>query len=220
MKQNDSIKIYGISGLGADKRVFDFLELNYEFTALDWIAYKPKETIKVYAERLIETYQLATKPNVVIVGVSFGGMIASEMHKLLNTKKTFVISSATKSDELPFLYALAGKLHLIRWIPNILLKPNVHILAFLFGTKKKKLLKDIINDTDLDFLKWGIYAITKWKKTTSNSEIITIHGTKDKIIPVKGQKKYLLKNGGHFMIVDRSAEVSSILNREIEEIRK
>lgn len=220
MSSKEKIYIYGISGLGADKRIFDFLELKYEFTALDWIEPQPKETIKAYVKRLIEVYELATKPNIIIVGVSFGGMIAAEMHELLNTKKTIVISSATKSTELPYLYTLAGKLNLVRCIPKWFLKPNTHLAAFFFGTKRKKLLKAIIQDTDLNFLKWGMFAITKWKKTTDNVDIITIHGDKDKVIPAKGDKNYLLKKGGHFMIVDLADKVSTIINKEIEKILK
>jgi hypothetical protein len=66
LKQNENIHIFGISGLGADKRIFDFLALDYEFTALDWIPFTPKETIASYAERMIETYQLDKKTNIVI----------------------------------------------------------------------------------------------------------------------------------------------------------
>ena len=216
MKQNENIHIFGISGLGADKRIFDFLELDYEFTALDWIPFEANETITSYAQRMISTYALDQKSNSVIVGVSFGGMIASEMHALLETKKTFVISSATTIKELPTLFSFAGKLNLVHWIPKLFLKPNVHLVAFFFSTKRKKLLKAIINDTDLDFLRWGMFAITKWKNTKNFPEIITIHGTKDRIIPKKGNKTYVIENGGHFMIVDQSAVVSRIINDELK----
>lgn len=216
MKENTNIKVFGISGLGADKRIFDYLNLDYEFIPLDWIVPKSKETIQQYAQRMIDHYKIDKELNVVILGVSFGGMIASEMNSILNPTKTFVISSATKSSELPWLFSIAGKLKLIHLIPKKLLKPNVRIAAFLFGTKKKKLLKAIIDDTDLDFLKWGIYAITNWKKTESDSKIITLHGTKDKVIPSKGQKNHLLHNGGHFMIVDMTDKVSAIINKEIQ----
>lgn len=216
MKQNDHIKIFGISGLGADQRIFDYLHLDHEIITLDWIEPKSKETIASYAQRLIDHYQIDKETNIVILGVSFGGMIASEMHSLLDAKKTFVISSATQTKELPWLFSIAGKLNLIRWIPKKLLKPNVRIAAYLFGTKRKKLLKAIIDDTEVNFLKWGIYAITTWKKPESNSEIIRIHGTKDKVISAKGQKTYLVKNGGHFMIVDMADEVSRIINEELQ----
>jgi hypothetical protein len=145
-------------------------------------------------------------------------MIASEMHSLLKTKQTFVISSATHYKALPWLFSLAGTLNLVRFIPRFLLKPNIHLIAFFFGTKRKKLLKTIIEDTDLDFLRWGMYAITKWRKVEISPEIITIHGTKDLIIPKKGTKDYLVKNGGHFMIVDESLLVSTIINKEIAKI--
>ncbi|WP_298517632.1 alpha/beta hydrolase [uncultured Kordia sp.] len=216
MKQQHNIHIFGISGLGADKRIFDFLALNYDFTAIDWIDPIPKETIASYAQRLIDHYEIDKKPNSVILGVSFGGMIAAEMHELLETKKTFVISSAAKVQELPRIFSIAGKLKLIRLIPSFFLKPNIHLAAFLFGTKQKKLLKAIIKDTDTHFLRWGITAITTWKKGTSASDIITIHGTKDKVIPKKGEKTYVIENGGHFMIVDFADKISSILNEEIQ----
>ena len=31
------MKIYGISGLGADKRVFKYLKLDFDFIPIDWI---------------------------------------------------------------------------------------------------------------------------------------------------------------------------------------
>ena len=220
LKQQQNIHVFGISGLGADKRVFNFLKLNYDFTAIDWIEPLPKETIASYAQRLINEYQLNTESNIVIVGVSFGGMIASEMHPLLKPQKTIVISSATKTSELPRLFSLVKRLYLSRWIPNFLLKPNIHIAAFLFGTKRKKLLKSIIKDTNIQFLRWGMYAITNWIKAKSASDIITVHGTKDKIIPKKGEKTYTIKNGGHFMIVDLADEVSTVINEEILKLKK
>jgi len=217
LKQKEHIQIYGISGLGADKRIFDFLELEYQFTALDWIPPQPKETIASYAQRMITFYELDTKPNIAIVGVSFGGMIASEMCTLLKAKKIFAISSATTPKELPRLFAFAGKLNLTRWIPKMFLKPNIHLATFMFTTPKKQVLKAILDDTDLEFLRWGMYAITTWKKTESDAEIVTIHGTKDRIIPKKGAKKYVIKNGGHLMVVDYSSKVSKIINEELQE---
>jgi hypothetical protein len=46
------MKIYAISGLGADKRVFSNLSLNYDIVHLDWIEPKPNESISEYSLRL------------------------------------------------------------------------------------------------------------------------------------------------------------------------
>ncbi|MEM6684971.1 MAG: alpha/beta hydrolase [Bacteroidota bacterium] len=218
MEQKDDLHIYCISGLGADKRVFDFLELACQFTALDWIPHQPKENIASYAKRLIDFYELDKKPNCVIIGVSFGGMIAAEMCSLLKARKVFVISSATSSKELPKIFSLAGRLNLVQWIPKIFLKPNIHLAAFMFGTQRKKLLQSILNETDLDFLRWGMHAITTWNKPKNNIEIVTIHGTKDRIIPQKGTKNYSIQNGGHLMIIDEHIVISNIINEEIKKM--
>ncbi|MDF4221942.1 hypothetical protein [Maribacter huludaoensis] len=51
------MKIYAISGLGADQRVFEHLNLDIELIALDWITPHKNESIKVYAKRLSEVIE-------------------------------------------------------------------------------------------------------------------------------------------------------------------
>ena len=46
-------KVYFISGIGADKRVFSFLDLSFcEPVFLDWIAPNKQESLESYALRL------------------------------------------------------------------------------------------------------------------------------------------------------------------------
>ena len=53
----------------------------------------------------------------------------------------------------------------------------------------------------------------KWIINTRADGIIKIHGDADRMIPYNNNATdYTIKNGGHFMVVDRSEEVSSILN--------
>tara|TARA_B100000809_G_C14988760_1_gene477214 strand:+ start:714 stop:860 length:147 start_codon:yes stop_codon:yes gene_type:complete len=47
------LKISGIIGLGADKRVFKFLKLDSELISIDWIEPPNNENISVYAKKLI-----------------------------------------------------------------------------------------------------------------------------------------------------------------------
>jgi hypothetical protein len=57
-KSKIRMKIYAISGLGADKRVFEYLSLEHELVPISWIKPKSKESIIDYAERLIDKYDL------------------------------------------------------------------------------------------------------------------------------------------------------------------
>lgn len=209
------MKVYGISGLGADKRVFDFLTLDYEFTPVDWITPNKNESIINYSKRLSEI--IDTKNDFCLIGVSFGGLIATEISQILNPKTTILISSAHTKHELRPIFRWFGKTQLIRLMPVFLFDPPRLIAKYIFGAKNSKLLNDILDDTDLSFAKWAVNELTNWKNITQLKNVLKINGTKDKLIPPKGNTKMeLIDNGEHFMIVDRAKEVNEIINNEIK----
>ncbi|MBC7650419.1 MAG: alpha/beta hydrolase, partial [Deinococcales bacterium] len=83
-------KVYFISGLGADKRSFSFLDLSFcEPIFISWLIPLSKETLVAYALRLRATI---TEPNPIIVGLSFGGMLVTEMAKNDATVTPIIIS--------------------------------------------------------------------------------------------------------------------------------
>ncbi|SER45311.1 alpha/beta hydrolase [Pedobacter rhizosphaerae] len=150
------MNVYLISGLGADRRIFGKLKFpeNTVINHIDWIPPQPKEKLANYAQRLSEIID-PSKP-FAIIGVSFGGMIAVEIAKVLSPVVTIIISSSLKSSHLPISYQLAGKLNLLPLIPASLLKSSNKLTQnYFFGIKtavEKKLLSKIVNDTDAQFL--------------------------------------------------------------------
>ena len=100
-------KLFLLSGLGADKRVFDFLDLcQYEPHHVIWVAHVPYETITEYAKRLLPQIT-GHKP--VLIGVSFGGMIALEMAKFIEVEKVILISSALTPQAIPPYFKMMSK---------------------------------------------------------------------------------------------------------------
>ncbi len=209
------MKIYGISGLGADKRVFQYLTLDCEFIPLDWIAPKNKETIERYSMRLAQNIEM--NEDFGILGVSFGGLVATEISKKLNPKLTILISSAETKRELRNIYRLIGKTGIINYLPKKIFFPPRKIANWAFGAKQKQLLNHILDDADLKFTKWAIGELTSWNNTKKlKNRILKIGGTNDKLIPPsKDSNIRLIEKGEHFMIVDRAEEISEIINKEI-----
>jgi pimeloyl-ACP methyl ester carboxylesterase len=200
--------IYLLSGLGGDKRVFEFLDLTaFQVKHIDWITLGETESIEDYAKRLCT--QITThKPT--LIGVSFGGMIATEIANHIECMKVILISSAETRHEIPFYYRLAGKLRLPKIIPVSYLKKINSATHWMFGTKTKaecNLLHEIIKSTDEKFLKWAIDKIVFWKNTRSIPNLIKIHGTADRILPLT-IADYKIKGGEHFMIVNRANAIS------------
>ena len=211
------MKIYGISGLGADKRVFKFLTLDFEFISIDWITPNKNEPLKSYSKRLCEV--IDTEKDFCIIGVSFGGLIATEISQILKPKMTFLISSAQTNRELRSIFKWFGKTNLIKVIPTSLFDPPRFIAKYLFEAKNSKLLYSILDDTDLSFAKWAVNELINWKNTVEIENVLKINGTSDKLIPPKGNTKMELINGGtHFMIVDNADEISKIINKTIKNL--
>jgi pimeloyl-ACP methyl ester carboxylesterase len=209
------LKIYGISGLGADKRVFDFLKLDYSLIPVEWIKPLERETLKDYSVRLSGV--IDTKSDFALIGVSFGGLVAVELSKLLKPRLTILISSVEVKNELRPIYRIIGKLGLLNKLPSNLFDPPRNIAQFIFGTDNKELLDSILDDTDLKFAKWAVNELVNWDNQDRIKNLIRIHGTKDKLIPWRGSNKVeLIENGEHLMIVDRSDEISKIINEKIK----
>jgi len=207
------MKVYAISGLGADERVFKYLNLKYPLVPIDWIIPEKNESIKYYSKRLSKS--IKKKEDFAILGVSFGGLVAIEISKLLQPKITILISSIENKYELPLLNRIIGKTGIIKLIPKSLFKPPTKIAMWLFGAKNKSLLVDILNDTDLAFAKWAINQLLNWKNTTGiSNSILKIIGSKDKLFSIT-TNSIIIKNGEHFMIVDKAEELSDIINYQL-----
>ena len=207
--------VYLISGLGADKRVFDFLDLSeYQINHINWIFPITNESLEHYAKRLLD--QITTS-RPVLIGVSFGGIVAVEISKLIETEKVILISSAKTKKDIPSIYKLAGIVGLNQIIPMSLLKSVNKLTYWFFGAKTKDervLLKKIISETDETFLRWAIGKIMHWKNSTHSNNIITIHGSQDRILPNK-KSDHVIDGGGHLMIINRASEITHLIKKSI-----
>ncbi len=208
-------KVYFISGLGADKRVFSFLEHNgYEPVFLSWIDPLKNESLESYAQRLRKQ---VPEDFPTIVGISFGGMLLTEMAKHDAGIKGIIISSNKIAAEFPSWLRIGKYLPLYKWAPAGISKKMMLSNTWILGGKKpehEKLLKQIIRESDMQFTKWAIGAILRWKNSVIPENIIHIHGTADKLLPCRLVKaNYIIKNGTHVMTMDQHAEVSALLHK-------
>lgn len=214
------MKIYGISGLGADKRVFEYLTLDCKLIPIEWIEPLKNETIENYSIRFSKL--INKEEDFGIMGVSFGGLIATEISKKLNPKLTILISSAETKMELRKIYRIIGKTKLLKIIPQVLFDPPRIIANWIFGAKNKNLLNQILDDTDLKFAKWAVNELTNWSNDeTISNPVLKIGGANDKLIPpMRDKNQRLIEKGEHFMIVDRADEISQIINEEIKKTNR
>lgn len=209
--------IYFISGLGADERIFQWLRCDsYQPVHLHWLTPERGETIADYAQRLA---QKITVKKPIIVGLSFGGMIAIEIAKQIDVQKVVLLSSVKESSEIPFYFKLFRALPLHRIFPFKTFLWAFYWLAYwLFapeGKEQKQLLKKILVETDSHFLKWALHKVVTWKnQTVPETVVVQIHGKSDRIFPYRFvSPHYTLENSGHLMVMNRAEEVSNLLEK-------
>lgn len=205
--------IYAFSGLGADERVFKHLEFgNHPIQFIKWA--KPKGTsIEEYAKELLSQIH---DPKPILVGLSFGGMVVIEVARLITTEKVILISSAKNRYEIPAYYRITGSIGIHQLMPMTLAKKPNRITNWLFGDLNEEhriLLAEILKDTDPLFLKWAVNSILNWKNKNYPENIVHIHGTSDRILPIRLIKNAIpISGGGHLMTLTHSEEINQIFH--------
>lgn len=153
--------------------------------------------------------------NPVLMGLSFGGMISIEIAKLIPTQKVILISSIQSKWQIPRWLRLAGKLQLDKIIPLRPYKIIEPIQNSRMGVTTKEdieMVNRFRKNTPQVYLDWAIHQILNWENEWQPPSLFHIHGDNDKILPIKKLKPtFIIKNAGHFMIMNRTAEVNDCL---------
>lgn len=218
--QKEKIHIYLVPGLAANPNIFDFLYLPkeyFELHYLEWLVPDSKqETIESYAQRMCEH---VLHKNVVLVGVSFGGVMVQEMKEILKPQKTIIISSVKNKYEMPARMRFAQKTNAHKILPTKAFSNIEKYEKYVFGTMLKRrmqLYKKYLSMRDEIYLPWSINAIINWQRTETDPEVVHIHGTSDLIFPIKNIKDAIQIEGGtHIMIIDKAKKISAILQEII-----
>ena len=210
--------IYCLSGLGANEKVFQFLDLSFAKPVfIQWLPPRQNETLRQYALRLKEEY--ITEPEPVIFGLSLGGMMAVEIAKVIPSSTAILISSAKTKKEIPFYLRMLLSTPVYKMVPEKVVRRSKKIQSYFLGAhlnSTKKYLRTTLDDLDIQFYRWALDALRTWKNDTVPSNVIHIHGTKDNLLPLKYvDADITVENGGHLMIVENAVEISACLKQII-----
>lgn len=201
------IPVYFMPGLAASSTIFERIELpkdTFEVFLLDWIMPEPQESLEHYAERMASKVK---HENVVLIGVSFGGILVQEMAQFLKIKKVIIVSSVKCNAELPRRMKIAKTTKAYKLLPTSLLGNADLLVKYAFGDMMKqrlKLYEKYLVFSDKNYLDWAIEQVVCWNRTKIDSSVIHIHGDEDSVFPSKYIKNFVnVKGGTHIMILNR-----------------
>ncbi|MBC3847128.1 alpha/beta hydrolase [Winogradskyella echinorum] len=212
--------VYLMPGMAANPTIFEYIKLpesHYNIHWLEWQIPDKDETLQAYAKRMCNFIK---HDNVVLLGVSFGGILVQEMSKYIKLKKLIVVSSVKSHHELPKRFKLLKITKAYKILPTQLVS-NIDLLAkYAFGETIKKrvdLYKKYLSVSDKTYLDWAIKQVVCWDQEEPNPEAIYIHGDKDMVFPHScGGECLVIKNGSHIMIINKYKWFNENLPKLIE----
>lgn len=201
------IHVYFMPGMAASSSIFERIKLpeeQFEMHFLEWVLPEKNETLVDYAKRMCQNIK---HEDIVLIGVSFGGVLVQEMAQFLKVRKTIIISSVKSNKELPSRMKIARITKIYKLVPTSLAQ-NVEVLAkYAFGDVVKKrleLYEKFLSMREKSYLDWAIDQILNWSRVEPDPKVIHIHGDADQVFPVKNIKEYIKVEGGtHIMIINK-----------------
>ncbi|MCI5058297.1 MAG: alpha/beta hydrolase [Flavobacteriales bacterium] len=214
--------VYLFPGQGSDGRLFEDLNLDPSFTVknIEYIIPEKGASMEEYALALSK--QIDTTSDYYLVGVSLGGMLATEISYILEPEKVVLLASAKNRYELPIRYRFQKRFPIYRLFGGRTLKYGAKIMQpIVEPTRSKeyrKVFQTMLNDKDPKFMSRALFMIMNWERKESNEQIIHIHGEKDRTIPIRNvDYNQMLEGGTHLMTLLRSCEISTLLNDVLTE---
>ena len=207
--------VYLFPGQGSDARLFKHLELppGYDTVNISYPIPNKRESLHTFALRFIE--QIDQSSPYILMGVSLGGMICTELTDTLAPLKTILISSAKGIHELPNRYTFAQNVPINRLIPKRITKGSARLLQGIVEPDRKydkETFKDMLKKKDPLYMQRTVDMIVQWERVTYSPSIVHIHGNTDHTIPIKNvQYDYLVEEGSHMMMITKAREINLIL---------
>ena len=201
------IHVYFMPGMAASSLIFERIKMpedTFESHLLEWIIPNKNDTLQEYAKKMAEK---VTHQNVVLIGVSFGGILVQEMAHFLSVKKVIIISSVKSNTELPSRMKIAKSTKAYKLLPTSMAQKIEVLSKFAFGSIIKQrliLYEKYMCMRDKTYLDWSIEQIINWNQITPDFNLVHIHGDADEVFPIKNIKNVIeIKGGTHLMILNR-----------------
>ncbi len=212
------MNVYLIPGMGLDERLFFRVRLkNATIHYIKWLEPIGDEAFDNYINRMLP--QFKEREDVMLVGVSKGGIAAIEIAKRIEVQQVVIISSVKTHHEKPAFFNVIKRVPLYKLSTPKMRQFFRNIWGQFFGLKSTGAMDfftEMFEAMSEHYKDWAIRQIANWKNTEYPDTLIHIHGDKDLIFPIRLIKNAeIIKGGNHGMIATRASAINKRLNEVI-----
>ncbi len=210
--------IFLIPGLGFDARNFERLEWEGgQVTHIPWIDPAGDESLRDYAGRLSRDIP-ASGDRTVIIGHSFGGVLAQEIAAFKRVEHVILMSSIRSREELPGKLRVVAPLGLQRLFTKGMTMKTFRFWGARFGYDTpdlKALFKSMVNGHSNKYLQWALRSLSNWQPSPlpESTRCTQIHGAADRTFPIQllAAPDHVVTSGGHLMVYQQAPLISTLL---------
>jgi len=211
-----------LPGIGANYLIFSKILVAFpEGKVLPWQPLLGKESLKEYARRWSPSF---SQGPYVLVGHSFGGMVALELAKWVNIQSVVLLSSCWDTTVLDSRIRLLEQTS--RYVPDALLRcglqtlgPSIIARRQGVSSEDRPLLVQMIRDLDLPFTRWAGSSVLNWEnslpvKEKRSYQLFALHGRKDSVIPlVEAPWVEVVEDGRHLLPLTHPDRINTIISK-------
>lgn len=207
-------RILLLTGMTPDVRIFDRLAPRLTTASVvPWIEPRPRESIPDYAERLAAS--IADRDDVVICGVSFGGIVARELALRLRARACVLVSSVRDERQLPPWFRL------VRPFARFSVETALNGIGTAAGVWPKAIRTDSTSrlaklaGSAGAWHRWATAAVLRWRASPELNSVPTvqIHGDRDTTFPIRHvDADVVVAGGGHVLPLTHPDRIADILS--------
>lgn len=216
------MKVILLPGLGYSCDLFRQLQFPHlEPACLNWIEPQKDESLNAYARRFIEHYSFPDEP-IVLIGHSFGGILAQEIASFFPIQQIILLSSIRSRNELPMgfrIIAPTGIHHLFTKQVSFITLPFWGTSHGFDNKATRQLFRNMVDTYSNRYLQWALRSLSVWRspKIPSSTDIIQIHGTLDRTFPLRliKQADIIVEKAGHIMVYKQAEKLSKLILQKL-----
>lgn len=210
------MKIYVVSGLGADFKVLERLQFpkDLEVVFIDWLIPENNESFSSYVERMAGKIDVSEP--FYLLGYSFGGIMVQEINKTKPAQKVVILGSIKSDKEKSKLIKMGEITGIPKYLPVTIFSDkttNFYSKLRKMIDPKNPRITQYFRVRNPYYLKWSVQRISEWK-FEENPNVIQILADRDIVFPIKNSNPdYIIKGGTHLFPATKHKEVSLLLNK-------